>query len=86
MRYQTINLQVAADAALDLADNQNIAIRDGVGIELRVLSGVVWLTQDRDARDFVLAANESFRLDRPGLALVHSFGPSRIRLAPARRA
>ena len=45
-------------------------IVDGLGTEVRVLDGVVWITQAGDQRDIVLYAGGTFTLDRNGLTLV----------------
>ena len=39
----------------------------------RALKGTVWITQDRDVRDIILSAGQSFVLDRNGVALVFAF-------------
>ncbi|MFZ0852700.1 MAG: DUF2917 domain-containing protein [Hyphomicrobiaceae bacterium] len=64
-------------------------IEDGAGWLIECLSGVLWITQHADHRDITLAAGASFRLDRPGLAIVYALQPARLRVvrcaAPARR-
>ena len=49
-----------------------LRIEDGTDTVVRVREGAVWLTQEVDARDRHLGAGESFRLDRPGLAIVQA--------------
>jgi hypothetical protein len=47
-------------------------IEDGEGLEVTTLSGTVWITQARDARDVILARGQSFILDRKGCAVVYA--------------
>jgi hypothetical protein len=79
-----MKMQLPQGAGLELGRNQSVAILDGAGLELRVASGHVWLTQERDRRDILLRANETFRLDRPGLAILRAFVASRIDIATGR--
>jgi hypothetical protein len=59
-------------------------IQDGEGLSVTCRNGVVWITQSNDARDVVIAAGESFTLDRPGLALVAApNGPASITVRKA---
>lgn len=51
-----------------------LRLRDAAGRHIGVMSGSVWITQDNDLRDRVLADGGSFRFDRNGLALVMSLG------------
>jgi hypothetical protein len=51
-------------------------IRDGGGLTVLCLKGMIWLTQQNDVRDIVLSAGESFTLDRPGLALLYALRPA----------
>jgi len=57
-------------AGLDLLPGEAFRMRDAVGQRISVLQGHVWITQDHDPRDVVLAAGEDFVIERPGLALV----------------
>lgn len=57
-------------ASVALARNQVLGIRNGRGALVFVESGTAWITQERDRRDLLVPAGESFRLDRDGLALV----------------
>src|SRR6185295_3279279 len=57
-----------------------LRIVDGCGVLVRVLSGVVWITQDGSAEDHVLQPGERFRLDRNGLAIVQAFRRSALTL------
>ncbi len=58
------------------------------GRRVECLSGAIWITQDGDRRDIVLAAGEAFDFDRRGDALLSAFADSRYLLleacAPAR--
>lgn len=51
-----------------------LRLRDPAGRHIGVVRGAVWLTQDNDRRDRVLADGDSFRFDRDGLALVMALG------------
>jgi hypothetical protein len=45
---------------------------------LYVWHGSVWLTQERDGRDHLLKSGDSFRLDRPGTALISPLGKGAV--------
>lgn len=53
------------------------------GRRLECLSGSIWITQDGDLRDIVLAAGEGFDFDRRGDALLSAFADSRYLLLDA---
>ena len=68
----------------ELKAGSTLHLRDQQGYAVVVFEGQVWITQDGDARDIVLAGGESFRLDRPGLALVQAMHDSKLMLLQAR--
>ena len=49
-------------------------IQGGRGIELECHEGAVWITQSNDPLDIVLTADESFVLEKSGLAIVSACG------------
>jgi hypothetical protein len=53
------------------------------GRRVECLSGSLWITQDGDRRDVVLAAGEGFDFDRRGDALLSAFADSRYLLLDA---
>jgi hypothetical protein len=53
------------------------------GCRVECLSGSLWITQDGDYRDVVLAPGESFEFDRPGDALVSALADSRYLMLQA---
>ena len=53
------------------------------GLRVECLEGCVWITLDRDMRDTVLEAGESYCADRQSRALVHALAFSNIRISPA---
>jgi hypothetical protein len=59
-------------------------IEDGQGLEVTAVSGVVWITQSRDARDVILARAQSFILDRRGRAVVYALRDAVIVVGPAK--
>ena len=68
--------------ALCLKPKQLLKVRGGLGHAIVCHSGSLWVTQARDQRDIVLAAGESFALDRDGLALVQALQQSAVSIAP----
>jgi hypothetical protein len=68
---------------LQLARSGHVEVIDGRGSSLRVLSGSVWVTQDGDLRDIVLAPGDSFTLDRDGLAIVYATADSELAFSAA---
>lgn len=69
-----------------LKQKQLLKVHHGSGHAIVCHSGSLWVTQQRDARDIVLAAGESFALDRDGLTLVQALEQSAISIAPTTRA
>jgi hypothetical protein len=55
-----------------------IGVRDGAGHTLHARAGEVWITEENSRRDVVLRAGQSYRLVRPGLALVEAFRDAAI--------
>ena len=62
----------------ELAPDELIGLDDGRGATLRVTRGTLWLTFERDTRDVVLTAGDSFTVDRPGLTLVQAHGRTTV--------
>jgi Protein of unknown function (DUF2917) len=50
------------------------------GLTLTCHDGWVWLTREGDARDHVLAAGDTVRLDQPGLVVVQALRAARFEL------
>ena len=50
------------------------------GLTLTCHEGWVWLTREGDARDHVLAAGDTVRLDHPGLVVVQALRAARFEL------
>ena len=71
---------------LAIADGSTLRLDDADGMVLYVWHGAVWITQERDNRDHLLRAGESFRLDRAGAALISSLGQDAlVSLTPQQR-
>ena len=67
----------------DLSAGSILRVSDGQGRAIAVFEGQVWITQQGDQRDIVLAAGESFSLDHQGLTLVQAFRDSKLMLVDA---
>src|SRR5262245_18516087 len=48
------------------------------GTTLRVTRGTLWITQEGDTRDIVLAPGDSFAIDRGGVTLLEAQGNSTV--------
>lgn len=48
---------------------------------IRCLAGTLWITQERDVTDHLIAAGDDFEITQPGLTLVQALDPASIRLS-----
>ncbi|MGH8618143.1 MAG: DUF2917 domain-containing protein [Burkholderiales bacterium] len=62
-----------------------LSLQDAAGAAVTCLAGRLWITQEGDARDFVLAPGESLRIARGGLTLVSAVESSRLSVTASRR-
>jgi len=67
-----------------LQKGQTACLRDALGIEIRVTEGSLWLTQERDVQDHVIEPGGTFRIDRPGVALLTALRGVRMEFLPCR--
>ena len=58
--------------AVRLASNQTLKLLDEPGTVLCALEGSVWITEENQPHDIVLAPGQCYRLRHPGLTLVNS--------------
>jgi len=63
-----------------LPNRDTLHIRDGEGLTIEVIEGCLWLTQERDTKDYMVEAGQSIALDRPGLTLAAAHRSARLRL------
>lgn len=68
----------ASTKVWELAPDELIGLDDGRGATLRVTRGTLWLTFERDTRDVVLTAGDSFTVDRAGLTLAQAHGRTTV--------
>jgi len=67
---------------LRLDQGQMLKVRDSVGSTVCALEGAVWITEDHQLKDIVLEEGQCYRLQNPGLAIVHALsGPAAVSLS-----
>ena len=64
-------------AVFELPRGQVLRV-SGMGRTVLAHQGRVWITEENSRRDIVLDAGQSFRLARPGLAVVEAFDDAAI--------
>jgi len=60
--------------AVRLGPNQTLKVVDAVGATVCALEGALWITEENQVRDIVLAPGNCYRLQHAGTALVNSLG------------
>jgi hypothetical protein len=70
--------------ALFLKHRAMFSLPDPAGVEIGCHDGVLWITLDKDPRDIVLQAGESFTPDTHERALIYAIKPSILALAAPR--
>jgi hypothetical protein len=68
-----------------LPKRQTLTLANGAGVRVVARSGVVWVTQDHDARDTVLNAGESVAFETPGPVIVQALVPALVAVSRVRR-
>jgi hypothetical protein len=63
-----------------MENRELMRIEDGRGVVVHVREGAVWITQERDQRDYYVAARHSFRITGAGLTLISAVGRACIAL------
>lgn len=65
-------------STLSLAREGLVAIRDGQGTRIDCHAGNLWITQECDVKDAVIAAGESFTVRNRGLTLLTALSASQL--------
>ena len=81
MEHQTTVLKT-----LDLASGTLVPFSSTRGERVRVLSGRVWLTEEGDVHDALLANGEEIALGGHGLAVIEALSPARVQLLKSQSA
>ena len=58
-------------------------IESAKGMKIACVRGAIWVTQERDPRDWVLMAGQSAILERAGLAVAYAFKDALITVGAA---
>jgi len=71
-------------ARLALRPRDTLTLDAARGALVRCLDGLVWITQDGDRADHIVAAGDSFRVDRDGPVIVQATRPARVAIESPR--
>jgi Protein of unknown function (DUF2917) len=71
-------------ARLALGRRDTLTLEAARGALVRCLEGLVWITQDGDRADHIVAAGDSFRVDRDGSVIVQATRPARVAIESPR--
>ena len=71
---------VAHHSSLLLDRRDTISLIDAAGAIATLEKGCLWITMDGDIRDIVLAAGQSWTVERNGRTLLHAEAPSTLRI------
>lgn len=62
----------------ELAPGELVRMDGAYGTTLRVTRGTLWITMERDIRDILLTAGDSFTIDRGGRTVVEAQGHATV--------
>lgn len=57
-----------------------VLIEHGRGMQIELWDGELWITQERDRRDYLIGPGTAFRLEREGIVLAHVLRGARLTL------
>jgi hypothetical protein len=67
-------------STLTLSPANLLTVRNGTGTRILCRSGCLWVTQEGDIKDSVVAAGEVLTIRRPGRTLISALEPSSLTL------
>src|SRR5262245_10088300 len=73
MHEELIMLAPFTSEPIALAARSVHRVESAKGVQIACVRGAIWVTQERDPRDWVLMAGQSVVLERAGLAVVFAF-------------
>ncbi|HUI99606.1 MAG TPA: DUF2917 domain-containing protein [Usitatibacter sp.] len=80
-------MEMLVDApVLELAEGQVVTLVDAEGTRILPQRGQVWITQEGDREDHIVAAGETLVVVRPGRTIVQALEPARVAIREAREA
>ena len=79
-----MDARLPVTAELSLPREQLLRLTHPAGARLRPTRGTVWVTQDRDPRDWILGAGECLVIEGDAPVLVQAFADARFEVRPAR--
>jgi hypothetical protein len=68
--YEEFRTDFTELQTIGLRRGQVARIEDGRGLRLRVETGSVWITEERNVEDVCLQAGEAYSIGRPGTTLI----------------
>lgn len=63
---------------LDLRSGDLLEVNDARGTTLRVTRGTLWVTQERDSRDLVLSAGDTWTVEQHGVTIGEARGDAAV--------
>lgn len=84
-KTRTVSAGHQREEVCDMDHRSTITISKPKGMQVQCLSGSVWITQDNDTRDTMLAAGECFVMATDNRALVHALENAQISVANTRK-
>src|SRR5215510_8925079 len=85
MHEELIMLAPFTSKPIALAARSVQRVESAKGLEIACVRGAIWVTQERDQRDWVLMAGQSVVLERRGLGVVYAFKDALITVSAAWR-
>ena len=73
-------LMSLGNMVIQLAEGKRLAFRGARDVHLECTEGLVWLTVEGQAGDFLLARGERLRIESNGLAIIQGMPSASIRL------
>lgn len=72
-----------SQSEVELARRQVMSLADAAGVRIVARAGSLWVTQDRDRRDVVLAEGESFDVVGSARIVIQALSAARVGLVAA---
>jgi hypothetical protein len=69
-----------ATRQIALDKSGTVVFNDARDLEIELVQGNLWITEDGDTEDYVLAPGQSFRVRRQGATVLHALQESSIRV------